>query len=141
MQDIILARIKDMEEAKARDEQMKLGMVDMVNNGNVTPRIISGKDMNVSRMSTNNTNEVLLLPVSTEDILQSKKDISVSTVSTEDNNEDILLEQTGDILQSLTGYNNWGGGGVKRKPVDLEEDELPPPPPPLSGRTPGRCRP
>ena len=97
MQDIILARIKDMEEAKARDELIKLEVVDMVNIEKDNPVIMSGKDMNISEMSTNNTKDMILLTMSTEDMLRSKKDMSVSTVSTNSNNEDILLEQTGDI--------------------------------------------
>ena len=71
-------------------------------------------------MSTPNNNEILL---STQDIFQSKQDINVSAVST----EDILLEQTGDILESKTGYNS--GGRNKRKLVEQEWESTSPPTP------------
>ena len=47
MQDIILTRIKNMKDAKARDEKIKLEVVDMANDDKDTPKLISEEDKNV----------------------------------------------------------------------------------------------
>ena len=103
MQDIILARIRVVEEGRARTKMKEFEDISVT---------VPEKDINVSTVSTEDMKK--LLSMSTEDISYIEKDMCVSNVST-DGNKDIISESTQDIFQSLRGYMELGGGGAKRK--------------------------